>query len=305
MKKKGYLFILMAAMCWATLGLFGDTLMNLGLIPEQVAFLRLSIGFLILTIYALFKDVNILKISKKGFIFALLVGLLCQAGFNMFYFNSVKTIGVSLSTVLVYTSPLFIALFSRIIYKEKIDNIKKISLTLCFIGAFIAVTNGRLDFSSLNSFGLLLGVGSSITYSCMPIISKSALKYCNSITLIIYGFLFGSILILPIAKPIDMINCLANPKALIFAVGLGIVTAALAYIFYLKGIDTGIDLSLVGVLASVELVISSILGWTILSEEFSFIKLFGVCLMMFSAYIATRSSDDNKSQNELISEKVS
>ena len=88
-----------------------------------------------------------------------------------------------------------------------------------------------------------------------------------------------------------MINCLANSKALIFA---------LAYIFYLKGIDTGIDLSLVGVLASVELVISSVLGWTILSEDFSFIKLFGVCLMMVSAYIATKSSSDESVQDEKI-----
>ena len=127
--------------------------MSLGLIPEQVAFLRLFVGFLILTIYALIKNPTILKINKKGFIFALLVGLVCQAGFNMFYFNYVKTIGVSLSTVLVYTSPLFIALFSRIIYKEKIDNVKKVSLALCFIGAFIAVTNGRLDFKALNGFG--------------------------------------------------------------------------------------------------------------------------------------------------------
>ena len=132
MKKKGYLFVLMAAMCWATLGLFGNTLMSLGLIPEQVAFLRLFVGFLILTIYALIKNPTILKINKKGFIFALLVGLVCQAGFNMFYFNYVKTIGVSLSTVLVYTSPLFIALFSRIIYKEKIDNVFYRSIYSCY-----------------------------------------------------------------------------------------------------------------------------------------------------------------------------
>ena len=63
MKKKGYLFVLMAAMFWATLGLFGDTLMNLGLIPEQVAFLRLFIGFLVLTVYSLIKNPNILKIK--------------------------------------------------------------------------------------------------------------------------------------------------------------------------------------------------------------------------------------------------
>lgn len=55
----------MAAMCWATLGLFGNTLMSLGLIPEQVAFLRLFVGFLILTIYALIKNPTILKINKR------------------------------------------------------------------------------------------------------------------------------------------------------------------------------------------------------------------------------------------------
>lgn len=137
----------------------------------------------------------------------------------------------------------------------------------------------------------------------MPIISKTALKECNSVTLIIYGFLFGAILILPIAKPIAMINSLSNPKALIFALALGLVTAALAYIFYLKGIDTGLDLSLVGVLATLELVISSILGWTILSEDFSLIKLLGVCLMMLSAYIATKSESDETLQEELILEK--
>ena len=41
-----------------------------------------------------------------------------------------------------------------------------------------------------------------------------------------------------------------------------------------------------------------ILGWTILSEDFSFIKLFGVCLMMVSAYIATKSSSDESVQDE-------
>lgn len=69
MKKKGYLFVLMAAMCWATLGLFGNTLMSLGLIPEQVAFLRLFVGFLILTIYALIKNPTILKINENVYRF--------------------------------------------------------------------------------------------------------------------------------------------------------------------------------------------------------------------------------------------
>lgn len=292
MKQKGYTLITMAAIFWATLGLFVSNLIDTGLSPEQIAFCRLFVGFSILALYSAIKEPQNLKIKKKPLLYSILIGLVCQACFNTFYFNAIDSVGVSVAAVLLYTSPLFLALFSNIFYKEKIDRYKGISLLICFIGSIIAVTGGKLDIDGLNFVGIILGVASAITYAFMPIFSKDALKNCESITLITYGFLFGSIFMIPVAKPLEIIPYLGNIKALTFAICIGLIPAALAYICYLKGIETGLDLSIVGVISSIELVVSAIIGWTIVGEEFSFIKLIGVSLMMFSAFIATKSPSE-------------
>lgn len=285
MKNKGYVLVAMAGILWGCIGFFVDNLIQKGLTPEQVAFTRLFLGFLILALYALIKTPDALKLTKKGLIYSIIIGFICQAMFNLCYFNAINKIGVSVAAVLLYTSPLFVALFSKLIYKEKIDRCKRISLLLCFIGAFIAVTGGILDFSALNFLGLLLGIGASITYACMPIISKGALSECKSITIIIYGFLFGAILMIPLAKPWTMVNYIKDTNTIFLMLGLGLIPASLAYICYVSGISTGIELSKVGIISSVELVVSAIIGWTIIGEPFSIIKFFGVCLMIVSAVV--------------------
>ena len=62
----GYLYIVMAGMFWSTIGLFTTNLNKVGLSTEEISFLRLSVGCLILVLYALIKNPSLLKISKKG-----------------------------------------------------------------------------------------------------------------------------------------------------------------------------------------------------------------------------------------------
>lgn len=294
-KSKGYLFVVIAGVLWATIGLFVNTLLGKGLTPEQVAFLRLFLGFLILFIYSFIKMPNALKISKKGLGYCVMVGIISQAGFNICYFNAIDSIGVSASAVLLYTSPLFLAFLSMIVYREKLDKGKLISLAVCFMGSILAVTGGSLSLGQLSMNGILLGVMSAITYACMSIISKGALKECEGITLLIYGFLIGAILMIPLAKPVQLIPYTRDINILLIMLGLGIIPAAAAYIFYLNGISTGIDLSVAGILASTELIVSVIIGWTLLGEDFSIEKSIGVIFMIVSALIAIKKPKTDKS----------
>jgi drug/metabolite transporter (DMT)-like permease len=293
-KSKGYLFVVIAGVLWATIGLFVNSLLGKGLTPEQVAFLRLFLGFVILFIYSFVKMPNALKISKKGLGYCIMVGIISQAGFNICYFNSIDSIGVSASAVLLYTSPLFLAFLSMVVYKEKLNKIKIVSLIVCFMGSILAVTGGSLDFGQFNTNGILLGVMSAVTYACMSIISKGALKECEGITLLIYGFLIGSILMIPLANPMQLISYASDMSILPIILGLGIIPAACAYIFYLNGISTGIDLSVAGILASTELIVSVLIGWTILGEDFSIGKSIGVIFMIASALIAIKNPKSNK-----------
>lgn len=291
-KSKGYVFIAIAGLLWVTLGLFGKFLMGNGLTSEQVAFTRLFFGFIVLGVYSSIRTPQILKISKKGIIYSVIIGIICQAMFNLCYFKAIDIAGVSIAAVLLYTSPLFLAIFSKVCYKENITRSKLFSLILCFIGAIMAVTGGRLDFQGLNAFGLLLGILSAIAYALMPTISKNALKEFSSSTILVYSFLFGAIFMIPSSRPWEILNYAKDLDVLSCMLMLGIVPAALAYIFYAAGISKGVELSVAGVVASVELVGSVIIGCTILGESFSLGKLFGVMLMLISAVVALNLSYD-------------
>ncbi len=293
--KKGansYVFIAMAGILWSTLGLFGNMLMERGLSSEQVAFTRLFIGFIVLSLYSLIRRPEVLKINLKCLLYCGAIGIICQGIFNKCYFKAVEVTGVSIAAVLLYTSPLFLAVFSKIVYKEKMTRAKIISLILCCIGAIMAVTGGVLDLKGINTYGIIMGIMAAITYALMPIISKNALKEFSSETILIYGFLFGAIFMIPSAKPVEMIGFVTDMNVLPYMILLGVFPAAMAYIFYAEGIARGCELSIVGVVASVELIAASIIGWTVVGEVFTIGKAIGVAIMFVSAFTAVAGNKE-------------
>ena len=293
--KKGvnsYVFIAMAGILWSTLGLFGNMLMERGLSSEQVAFTRLFIGFIVLSLYSLIRRPEVLKINLKCLLYCGAIGIICQRLFNKCYFKAVEVTGVSIAAVLLYTSPLFLAVFSKIVYKEKMTRAKIISLILCCIGAIMAVTGGVLDLEGINTYGIIMGIMAAITYALMPIISKNALKEFSSETILIYGFLFGAIFMIPSAKPVEMIGFVTDMNVLPYMILLGVFPAAMAYIFYAEGIARGCELSIVGVVASVELIAASIIGWTVVGEVFTIGKAIGVAIMFVSAFTAVAGNKE-------------
>ncbi len=298
--KKGvnsYVFIAMAGILWSTLGLFGNMLMERGLSSEQVAFTRLFIGFIVLSLYSLIRRPEVLKINLKCLLYCGAIGIICQGLFNKCYFKAVEVTGVSIAAVLLYTSPLFLAVFSKIVYKEKMTRAKIISLILCCIGAIMAVTGGVLDLKGINTYGIIMGIMAAITYALMPIISKNALKEFSSETILIYGFLFGAIFMIPSAKPVEMIGFVTDMNVLPYMILLGVFPAAMGYIFYAEGIARGCELSIVGVVASVELIAASIIGWTVVGEVFTIGKAIGVAIMFVSAFTAVAGNKEVETES--------
>lgn len=289
MISKNYLLIAAAGVLWGTLGLFGSLLMNTGLKPEQVAFCRLFFGSIILVTYSCIKTPKTLKIKRRGLIYALIIGFVSQAIFNIAYFNAIKSIGIAASAVLLYTAPIFLAVFSKVFYKEQMESKKIISLLLCFAGSFIAATGGNFDVNTLNLVGIFLGICAAVAYALMPIFSKAALKNINAMTLTIYSFIFGAIFMIPLAKPWEIVAYAGDAKVLFLMIGLGLFPSALSYLFYMSGIVMGVELSIAGVISSVELVVAVAIAWLIMGESFSLVKFLGILLMLVSVAIASRN----------------
>ena len=298
----GYLYIVMAGMFWSTIGLFTTNLNKVGLSTEEISFLRLSVGCLILVLYALIKNPSLLKISKKGLCYSIVIGIACQGFFNYCYVNSIKSAGSAVAAVLLYTSPIFITIFSKIIYKENINKIKMLSLLICVVAAILAVTGGSLNLEDISVAGVVFGIMAAILYSLMPIISKNILDEVNNITMMIYSFLTGALLLITRVDFIRVGASITNISVLPNIIGFGLFSGALAYICYTTGVKNGVELSIAGVIASIELVFAQIIGWTIMGESFNYIKIIGITLMMVSALVALKSAESSTNEENSIDE---
>ncbi|MBU5334863.1 DMT family transporter [Intestinibacter bartlettii] len=305
MKSKiGYFYILLAGIFWSTLGFLVSKINDYNFSSEEVAFFRMVGGFIAISIYGKITMPTMFKITKKGIIYVLSIGIVCQFIFNISYMSSITMVGASMAAVLLYVSPVFVAIFSKIIYKEKINKIKILSLVFCVIGAFLAVTGGKIQLEGLNLMGVFAGIMAAITYAMLPIFNKNALKEMDNITMSAYAFLIAALIMCFRINPIETISKIDNMRVFGYIVAIGVIPTAMSYIVYSKGILKGVELSIAGVVASIELVLSVIIGWTLLGEDFSFVKMFGVLFMVVSTFIAVKAIEEVEENKEIDSSTV-
>jgi len=296
--KIGYVYILLAGIFWSTLGFLVSKISSHNFGSEEIGFFRMVGGFIIITIYGKLTMPTMFKITKKGILYVLGIAVFCQFIFNIAYMNSICMVGASMAAVLLYVSPVFVAIFSRFLYKEKINRIKLVSLVFCVVGAFFAVTGGSVEVENLNLLGIFAGIMAAITYAMLPMFNKRALKEMDNITMTSYAFLIAAILMSFRINPVETISKIDSIRVFVYIASIGIIPSAMAYIVYSMGIAKNVELSIAGVVASVELVFSVIIGWTLLGEDFSIIKLIGLLFMIASTFIAVKAIEPEKDQLE-------
>ena len=118
----------------------------------------------------------------------------------------------------------------------------------------------------------------------------------------IYSFLTGALLLITRVDFIRVGASITNISVLPNIIGFGLFSGALAYICYTTGVKNGVELSIAGVIASIELVFAQIIGWTIMGESFNYIKIIGIILMMVSALVALKSAESSTNEENSIDE---
>lgn len=286
---KNYIKIALAATLWGTLGFFGATLRKYGLSSEMIAFSRLTSGMLILIVYFGIKDPSILKIDKKGLLQCAMVGIISQGIFNLAYFTSMRIVGAFTAAVLLYSSIIFMFFFGTFLYKEKPTAKKIIAVLVCMAGCVLGATGG--DFSSLNTtfFGVLMGLLAAFTYALMPVLNRKLTYDYNPFTIIIYSFLFGLLFLFPFAKPWIWIANNSTPAAYVWLLIFGFFASCIPYGLYIPSLDH-VQISKVGVISSIELIVSIIIAGLVLKENIGPGHILGGALILSSILIMNTSS---------------
>ena len=184
--------VVLAGIMWGVLGIFVKSLRKMGFDSVQISALRWIFSALITFLAVTACDRKKLIISLRDVWIFAFIGIFSSLAMSTFYFMCMGLTSIAVSDVLMYTSPIWVMVFSALIFKEKITSRKFVCILLSFCGC--AFVSGILNSGGrYNFWGIVFGLCSGIAYSLYGILGKIALKKYDKVTLTVYNMIFAAI----------------------------------------------------------------------------------------------------------------
>ncbi|MDY0406034.1 EamA family transporter [Virgibacillus sp. 179-BFC.A HS] len=295
MKIKAFSCIVFGAALWGTIGWFVKHLYTHGLTPMEVVSIRAFSAAVILLVYMLITGAKKLKLAAvKDIGYFIGTGILSIIFFNYCMFTAIELTTIPAATALLYTAPAFVCILSVFLFKEQLTKMKALALLITLVGICFVVGLLPGDISSIGTTGVLFGLGSGIGYALYSIFSKFALKKYSSLQITTFTFLVAAIALLPFFPFAEKGHLFGEPDVLFFAVGLGALPTAFAYIIYTYGLHHT-DASNASILTTVEPVVATIIGIFVFAEPFSWVQSLGMACIISAVILIQWSSGKSKS----------
>ena len=121
MKKYGpAIAVILAGCLWGVINIFVKKLSAAGLDSLQIALGRLAGAAILFSLFLLIRDPSGFRIDLKDIWMFIGTGVISVVFFSLCYFYTMIRGQASVAVVLLYTSPVFVMLFSALLFKERI-----------------------------------------------------------------------------------------------------------------------------------------------------------------------------------------
>lgn len=280
---EGYLLVALSGSLWGIGGYFVTQMSKAGATSLMTAFAGQFLAFIPSLIYLLSKKgLAGLKISKKGLFYSILLGVLTKGIFKLCLDTSTTLVGVAASTILMYLAPVWTAIMAVIFFKEKLRGYQTFALALNLIGCILMVTGGNFTELNISGLGLVLGLVAGFLYALSAILGKLGTSGDDPLTVACYMLLCSSITAGLFAKPWQHLDLITNSYFMLWAILGGAFSGSVANISFLAGMATGIDASKATIVSSIEVIVATLAGVLLLSEQINLVGYFGIIIMLAS-----------------------
>ncbi len=287
----GTLCVTLAGILWGCIGIFIRRF-DENLTSMQIVTIRaVATALILFAILLLFKR-SLLKIKLRDIWCFLGTGICSIVFFNYCYFKCIGMTSLSLAAVLLYTAPAMVMIISAIVFKEKIT-VQKISALLLALLGCVSVSGILGTRQLLSGEGILVGLGAGLGYALYSIFSRAALnRGYNSLTINFYTFLVASVGLIPFTdwKAIGKAT-LSSLSEFLYCIIFALVSTVIPYIIYTYGL-TKLSPSRASIMASVEPVTATIVGFVFFNERPSVMAFFAIGCILFSIILLAVSQED-------------
>jgi drug/metabolite transporter (DMT)-like permease len=286
-----YLKLFLMAVFWGGTFIAGRRLaMEAG--PFAGAFLRFMVASIFLVIFAL-RIERRLPLPRQGQVIALfLMGMSGVFLYNVFFLKGLKLIEAGRASIIIANNPIFIAIMSALIFRERLNLLKTVGILVSVTGALTVITRGQFSAGLAGGFGwgelFIFGcVGSWVTYS---LLGKAVMSELSPLVAVTYSSVVGAVCLFPAA----LMEGLWDARSYSFAAWasvfyLGFFGTVIGFVWYYEGIKR-IGPMRAGLFINFVPVSAVFLAFLILHEPLTVSLLIGAILVSSGVYLTTLGS---------------
>ena len=276
-------------MLWGTSGIFVHFLSPYGFTALQMTAVRGVISFFVMAGFALLFDRRQFRIGgfRELLLYIFMGATLFGTAFC--YFRSMQMTSVSTAVVLMYISPIYILLFSVLVFHERLGWIKGLSVAGILLGCIL--TSGIIGGGRFNLPGVLIGVLSGVSYAIYNILAKLSVRRGGSpIKSTMYAFLLMAIIALIPSRPDLAVSYIAEKPVptVPLLIGLGLCTCVIPYFLFNSSLKT-LPSGTASAMSIIEPLSASIFSFTLLGEDPDAFSIAGIVLILGCVIVLERS----------------
>lgn len=275
-----YLFVLLAAMLWGTVGTT-QTFLSEGISSFAVAGVRSGIGGgVLLLAVLLMRKISFRNWSWKWTILA----AIAIALFQSLFFTSVRYTGVAVGTVVtIGSAPVFAGFIEWVFWKVRPTLVWAIATVLAIVGCLLLFMNQ--GETAINPIGIGLALAAGSMFALYTNVSKQLMKREETLPAVAMTFSICALFLLPLAAK-DGFGWLTEGINIWPILFMALAATSLAYILFLGGLKK-ISSSAAVTLSLAEPLTAALLGVFLVGEHLTFVAWIGVSLLLGGIIVLT------------------
>lgn len=294
--------MVLAAVLWAVSGSSGKFLFQQGVTPFQLVQLRVTLSAACLFLWLLVKNPATLRIAPRDILYFMVLGVAGMAMVQFTYFYTISKIHVAVAILLEYLAPAFIALHAVFISREKLSKASATAVMGSAFGCYLAVGAYNFDLLALNWKGILVGIGSGVSFAWYAVHAERGMRRYDPWTVLFYALLFASVfwnIVTPPLKAFAHSYTLTQWGWILYIAFLGTVVP---YGLYSEGINL-IRSTRASITATLEPITAALISYLFLGETLQPLQLVGGAVVILSVILLQVKQEHDENTPALIRER--
>lgn len=300
---KGYVFVGLAALCWASSGTAAKFLFQSGVTSLELVQLRITLASTILLAWLGGRQPKRLKIARQDILYFFILGGGAMASVQFTYLFAISKIHVAAAILLQYLAPIFIVLHAVIFAREALHRSTLLAMIGTLLGCYLVVGGYNLDLLRMNRLGILIGMLAGVSFAWYSLQGEYGMRRYHPRTVHFYSLAFAAVTWNILQMPLAAFFHPYSLATWCWILYVAIVGTLFPFGLYFEGVNL-IRSTRASIAATLEPIGAGILAYLFLHEYMTWLQILGGILVIAAVIYLQLTQEHDEQAPNLLREKA-